>query len=125
MIEENNKLKNDEEEKNSINQNSVKFNFQLKKDTNKNNNNNKNLFKNQKDINEFENCPTNNIIERNERKRKVNLHIYKIILENNKKINNVNQLKFLKLKENVLLVDTIFKDGNCFFRAISCFFNWY
>ena len=29
----------------------------------------------------------------------------------------------MKITENTLLEDSIFKDGNCFFRAISSFFT--
>ena len=86
MFEENNKVINKNCEKNRGNQNSVKFNIQLKEDTS--NNNNINLIKNLEEINEFDNCPTDNIIEKNENKRKTNLHIYQIILENNREISN-------------------------------------
>ena len=58
MFEENNKVINKNCEKDRGNQNSVKFNIQLKKD-------NINLIKNLKEINEFDNCPTDNIIEKN------------------------------------------------------------
>ena len=101
MFEENNKVINKNCEKNRGNQNSVKFNIQLKEDTS--NNNNINLIKNLKEINEFDNCPTDNIIEKNKNYRKTNLHIYQITLGNNREINNVNQLKYLNIKENVLL----------------------
>ena len=78
MIEENNKVINKDFEKNRGIQNSVKFNIQLKADTS--NNNNINLIKNLKEINEFDNYPTDNTIEKNENKRKTKLYIYQIIL---------------------------------------------
>ena len=78
MIEENNKVINKDCEKNRGIQNSVKFNIQLKADTS--NNNNINLIKNLKEINEFDNYPTDNTIEKNENKRKTKLYIYQIIL---------------------------------------------
>ena len=105
MIEENNKVINKDCEKNRGNQNSVKFNIQLKKDTS--NNNNINLIKNLKEINEFDNYPTDNTIEKNENKRKTKLYIYQIILWNIREIYNVNQLKYLKIKESVLLEITL------------------
>ena len=86
MIEENNKVINKDFEKNRGIQNSVKFNIQLKADTS--NNNNINLIKNLKEINEFDNCPTDNTIEKNENKRKTKLYIYQIILENYRVISN-------------------------------------
>ena len=86
MIEENNKVINKDCEKNRGNQNSVKFNIQLKADTS--NNNNINLIKNLKEINEFDNYPTDNTIEKNENKRKTKLYIYQIILENYRVISN-------------------------------------
>ena len=86
MIEENNKVINKYCEKNRGNQNSVKFNIQLKADTS--NNNNINLIKNLKEINEFDNYPTDNTIEKNENKRKTKLYIYQIILENYRVISN-------------------------------------
>ena len=73
-------------EKDRGNQNSVKFNIQLKADTS--NNNNINLIKNLKEINEFDNYPTDNTIEKNENKRKTKLYIYQIILENYRVISN-------------------------------------
>ena len=73
MFEENNKVINKNCEKNRGNQNSVKFNIQLKADTS--NNNNINLIKNLKEINEFDNYPTDNTIEKNENKRKTKLYI--------------------------------------------------
>ena len=86
MIEENNKVINKDFEKNRGIQNSVKFNIQLKADTS--NNNNINLIKNLKEINEFDNYPTDNTIEKNENKRKTKLYIYQIILENYRVISN-------------------------------------
>ena len=86
MIEENNKVINKDCEKNRGNQNSVKFNIQLKADIS--NNNNINLIKNLKEINEFDNYPTDNTIEKNENKRKTKLYIYQIILENYRVISN-------------------------------------
>ena len=105
MIEENNKVINKDFEKNRGIQNSVKFNIQLKADTS--NNNNINLIKNLKEINEFDNYPTDNTIEKNENKRKTKLYIYQIILWNIREIYNVNQLKYLKIKESVLLEITL------------------
>ena len=36
--------------------------------------------------------------------------------------NGINQLKYLKINENSLLLEDIYGDGNCFYGAISSFF---
>ena len=35
--------------------------------------------------------------------------------------NGINQHKYLKINENSLLLEELYGDGNCFFRAISSF----
>lgn len=80
-----------------------------------------NLIKANKDINDFEHCPTETVIKSNENKRTDYLSIYQILIENNKEINDKNQLKLLKITENALLENSIFKDWNCLFRVISSF----
>ena len=48
----------------------------------------------------------------------------KLWIESNKIIKDVNQIKYLKIKEDFLFDDSIFREGNCFFRAISSFITW-
>ena len=67
--------------------------------------------------------PPPNTIKESEENRKLNLPIYNLLLASYDPDSNKNNLKNLKIKEDCLNNNTIYKDGNCFFRSISTFFS--
>ena len=67
--------------------------------------------------------PPPNTIKESVENRKLNLPIYNLLLASYDPDSNKNNLKNLKIKEDCLNNNTIYKDGNCFFRSISTFFS--
>ena len=82
----------------------------------------KNLFNGNYNL-EKEYMPPIILIEKNSSNRNLNNIFYKILKENNAMVNDEIQLKYLKIKESSIVIENIYRDGNCFFRAISFFFS--
>ena len=68
------------------------------------------------------NVPPNDVIKKNSSNRKANLPLYSILSNSYTENKEKNDLKNIKFKENNFMTDEIYKDGNCFYRAISSFF---
>ena len=83
-----------------------------------------NLIKTNKNINDYICCLTNEDIQKNKKKENLIFQYIQLYLKiNNKEINDINQFKKFKIKDNDILENTIYKDGNCFFTSISSFFT--
>lgn len=65
--------------------------------------------------------PPYDIIEKQSNNRKLNLDIYKIIVEHKDTKIEKDKLKNLKFNENCFLYENIYEDGNCYYRLISSF----
>ena len=68
--------------------------------------------------------PSEHIIKNNENSRKSNNAIYPILLSFSKEyIKGISIIKTLKIKDECLLTEKIYGDGNCYYRSLSYYFT--